>query len=63
MGISVKKLSLVLAVVLVSVVSVAPIQAAEKPTAVAGCKTPTAKAHAPATVKEPMAVVKVLPRQ
>ncbi len=62
MGINVKKLSLVLAVVLVSVLSVAPIQAAEKPTSVPGCKTPTAKAHAPATVKEPKAVVKSLPK-
>lgn len=62
MGINVKKLSLVLAVVLVSVFSIAPIQAAEKPTTVPGCKTPTAKAHAPATIKEPMAVAKALPK-
>jgi peptidyl-prolyl cis-trans isomerase B (cyclophilin B) len=62
MGINVKKISLVLAVVLVSAFSIAPIQAAEKPTTVPGCKTPTAKAHAPATVKEPMAVAKSLPK-
>jgi peptidyl-prolyl cis-trans isomerase B (cyclophilin B) len=61
MGINVKKISLVIAVVLVSAFSIAPIQAAEKPTTVPGCKTPTAKAHAPATVKEPMAVAKSLP--
>jgi len=62
MGIDVKKLSLVLAVALMSVFSIAPIQAAEKPTTVPGCKTPTAKAHAPATVKEPMSVAKALPK-
>jgi len=62
MGINVKKISLVLAVVLVSAFSIAPIQAAEKPTTVPGCKTPTAKAHAPATVKEPMTVAKSLPK-
>ena len=62
MGIEVKKLTLVLVVVLVSVFSIAPIQAAEKLTSVPGCKTPTAKAHTPATVKEPMAVAKVLPK-
>jgi len=49
-------------VVLVSAFSIAPIQAVEKPTTVPGCKTPTAKAHAPATVKEPMAVAKSLPK-
>ena len=62
MGIDVKKLSLVLAVALMSVISIAPIQAAEKPTTVPGCKTPTAKAHAPATVKEPMSIAKALPK-
>mgnify|MGYP003886834465 CR=1 FL=1 len=62
MGINVKKLSLVLAVALVSAFSVAPIQAAEKPTTVSGCKAPTAKAHTPATVKEPMSVSKSLPK-
>jgi peptidyl-prolyl cis-trans isomerase B (cyclophilin B) len=34
--------------------------AAERPTSVAGCAKPTAKAHAPATVKQPTAVDKKL---
>ena len=35
-------------------------QAAERPTTVAGCTTPTSKAHAPATVKQPKTVDKKL---
>ena len=57
-----KKLSAAVSVAIISLLPVAPIHAAEKPTKVAGCKTPTAKAHAPATVKEPMAVAKSLPK-
>jgi peptidyl-prolyl cis-trans isomerase B (cyclophilin B) len=37
MGMNVKKISLVIAMVLVSAFSIAPIQAAEKPTTVPGC--------------------------
>ena len=33
--------------------SFAPVTAAERPTSVAGCAKPTAKAHTPATVKQP----------
>jgi peptidyl-prolyl cis-trans isomerase B (cyclophilin B) len=62
MGIDMKKLSAAVSVAIISLLPVAPIHAAEKPTKVAGCKTPTAKAHAPATVKEPMAVAKSLPK-
>ena len=57
-----KKLSAAVSVAIISLLPVAPIHAAEKPTKVAGCKTPTAKAHAPATGKEPMAVAKSLPK-
>ena len=62
MGIEVKKLSLVLAVAVATVLSVSPLYAANKPTTVPGCKTPTAKAHTPVTVTEPMAVSKSLPK-
>jgi peptidyl-prolyl cis-trans isomerase B (cyclophilin B) len=62
MGIDMKKLSAAVSVAIISLLPVAPIHAAEKPTKVAGCKTPIAKAHAPATVKEPMAVAKSLPK-
>jgi len=62
MGINMKKLSMVLAVAILSMFSVTSIHAAEKPMTVPGCKAPTAKAHNPATVKEPMAITKNLPK-
>jgi peptidyl-prolyl cis-trans isomerase B (cyclophilin B) len=60
MGIKMKK-SLI-AIIVVSLSFIAPAQAANKPTSVAGCKTPTAKPHTPAKVTEPMAVAKNLPK-
>ena len=62
MGIKMKKLLVAISVVIISLLSVSPIHAADKPTTVAGCKEPTAKVHAPAAVKEPMAVAKNLPK-
>ncbi len=62
MGISVKKISIVASIALLTLFVVAPVHAADKPTVVAGCKVPTAKAHTPATVKEPMKVAKPLPK-
>jgi peptidyl-prolyl cis-trans isomerase B (cyclophilin B) len=44
----------------VSSFSLLPATAAERPTSVAGCAKPTAKAHAPATVKQPMKADKKL---
>ena len=60
MGITVKKI--LSALVLLSLLAIAPAQAATKPTSVAGCKTPTAKAHNPAAVTEPKTVSKTLPK-
>ena len=62
MGIKMKKLLVAISVVIISLLSVSPIHAADKPTTVVGCKEPTAKVHAPAAVKEPMAVAKNLPK-
>lgn len=46
----------------IAVASLAPVTstAAERPTSVKGCAKPTAKAHAPATVKQPITVDKKL---
>lgn len=46
----------------IAVASLAPVTstAAERPTSVKGCTKPTAKAHAPATVKQPTSVDKKL---
>ena len=46
----------------IAVASLAPVtsSAAERPTSVKGCAKPTAKAHAPATLKQPTAVDKKL---
>ena len=44
----------------ISSFSLLPATAAERPTSVAGCAKPTAKAHAPATVKQPMKADKKL---
>ena len=57
-----KKISVVVLAAIISMLSVSPIHAADKPTSVPGCTTPTSKTHAPATVKEPMAVAKPLPK-
>ena len=54
MGIDMKKISVVVLAAIISMLSVSPIHAADKPTSVPGCTTPTSKTHAPATVKEPM---------
>ena len=62
MGITVKKLSALIIVSVLSVASVAPVYAADKPTSVAGCKSSTAKAHSPAAVTEPKLVNKFLPK-
>jgi peptidyl-prolyl cis-trans isomerase B (cyclophilin B) len=50
------------AIAVLSVLFLLPISAsaAERPTTVAGCAKPTAKAHAPATVKQPTTVDKKL---
>ena len=57
MGMTVKKFfSLLIVLALLP----ASASAAERPTSVAGCAKPTAKAHAPATVKQPTAVDKKL---
>jgi peptidyl-prolyl cis-trans isomerase B (cyclophilin B) len=50
MGVTVKKLVAVLIVLFLLPISAS---AAERPTTVAGCAKPTAKAHAPATLKQP----------
>jgi peptidyl-prolyl cis-trans isomerase B (cyclophilin B) len=57
MGIKMKKV-----ISLAFVLALLPINAsaAERPTSVAGCAKPTAKAHAPATLKQPSAVDKKL---
>jgi len=60
MGIRMKKLFI--ACVLISLFANTPAHAATKPTTVAGCKTPTAKAHVPAKVNEPMSISKSLPK-
>ena len=57
MGVTVKKfLSLALIIFMLPISA----SAAERPTSVKGCTKPTAKAHAPATVKQPTAVDKKL---
>ena len=62
MGISVKKLTIAVSVALLTLFIFAPVQAAAKPISVPGCSKPTAKAHTPATVKEPMTIAKSLPK-
>jgi peptidyl-prolyl cis-trans isomerase B (cyclophilin B) len=57
MGVTVKKLSSVLIVLALLPV---PASAAERPTSVKGCAKPTAKAHVPATLKQPTSVDKKL---
>jgi len=57
MGVTVKKLIAVLSVLFLLPISAS---AAERPTTVAGCAKPTAKAHVPATVKQPTTVDKKL---
>jgi peptidyl-prolyl cis-trans isomerase B (cyclophilin B) len=56
-GVTVKKLAAVLIVLFLLPISAS---AAERPTTVAGCAKPAAKAHAPATVKQPTTVDKKL---
>jgi len=57
MGVTVKKVIAVLSVLFLLPISAS---AADRPTTVAGCAKPTAKAHAPATVKQPTTVDKKL---
>ena len=57
MGVTVKKLISLALVFLMLPISAF---AAERPTSVKGCAKPTAKAHAPATVKQPITVDKKL---
>jgi peptidyl-prolyl cis-trans isomerase B (cyclophilin B) len=57
MGVTVKKLFSVLIVLALLPV---PASAAERPTSVKGCAKPTAKAHVPATLKQPTSVDKKL---
>jgi peptidyl-prolyl cis-trans isomerase B (cyclophilin B) len=57
MGVTVKKL---LSFVLVIFMLPISASAAERPTSVKGCTKPTAKAHAPATLKQPTSVDKKL---
>ena len=57
-----KKLSAIFAATLL-VAALAPVaHSAEKPTSVPGCKKTVAKGHTPATVKQPTAPAKVLPK-
>lgn len=62
MGMSMKKLVALSGIAVMTLVMMTPSHAATKPTSVAGCKTPTAKAHVPAKVTEPMAISKSLPK-
>jgi len=57
MGVTVKKL---ISLALVFFMLPISASAAERPTSVKGCAKPTAKAHAPATVKQPITVDKKL---
>ncbi len=54
-----------LCVLAIAVASLAPVTstAAERPTSVKGCTKPTSKAHAPATLKQPISVDKKLAKK
>ncbi len=57
-----KLLPTLLIATLLTVTSLVSVQAAERPTSVASCKTSTAKPRVPATLKQPMAPLKKIPK-
>jgi peptidyl-prolyl cis-trans isomerase B (cyclophilin B) len=57
-----KKSSILVAALLITATFAPASIAAEKPTSVPGCKKSTATGHAPATVKQPTAPAKKLPK-
>ena len=57
-----KLLSTFLIATLLTATSLVSVQAAERPTSVASCKTSTAKPRVPATLKQPMAPLKKIPK-
>jgi peptidyl-prolyl cis-trans isomerase B (cyclophilin B) len=57
-----KLLPTLLIATLLTATSLVSVQAAERPTSVASCKTSTAKPRVPATLKQPMAPLKKIPK-
>jgi peptidyl-prolyl cis-trans isomerase B (cyclophilin B) len=57
-----KKVSAVIAALVITATTLAPAVAADRPTSVPGCKTTTATRHMPLTIKQPTTPAKKLPK-